>query len=298
MPGSDGSTLCDKLPLKGEIFSDSIEQYKTMQQQYDKLVAMLEENPELLDEILLLSDAMYELSNHAISRILGDSILYLNVLKQWYEVVRTPIAKYLLAEVYAYKNQFDQAETVLNEIPKLFAFKELELFEHDNYMKFYNFKKQLKLSERNWTQLTQEEIVYLQTIAESANGRSASMAKGVLCFFFDICYEDVMEEESGDNLQKDEIVENKSAALQKQNMKYELSLYPNPTSSEMTVTLNNSAIKIVTMEIYDLTGRKVRQQTVNQSFGILKMNELENGVYVLKVGLENGDIINKRIIKK
>jgi hypothetical protein len=272
-----------------------------MQAQYDKLVAQLDENPELLQEILVLSNAMYELSSHGIHRILHDSILYLNALKQWYEVVRTPIAKYLLAEVYTYENKFEQAEAVLHEIPKLFNFKELEIIEHENYMRFYNFKKQLQLSERNWEQLTQEEIAELTTIAEATNGRSASMAKGVLCFFFEICIEageagEIEEiEEIGKIGKTEKMGENLTSYI---SYPTSIEIYPNPTSSEMTVTLNNSALKIVTMEVFDLTGRKVYQQTVNQSYGTLKMNELADGIYILKVGLDNGDVVNRRIIKE
>jgi len=283
--------------------ADSIELYKAMQQQYDKLLAQLKDNPELLQEILTLSNAMRELSDHAISRILGDSILYLDALKQWYEVVRTPIAKYNLAEVYAYESKYDQAEAVLREIPDLFAFNETEMIEHNNYMQFYHFKKQLKLSERTWEELDETEIAQLQTIAETTKGRSASMAKGVLCFFFNICYEDEIEnfqplEGSGEASYHSEVIPPVGELMGVKTQTYNLILYPNPTESEMTVTTNNPAIKIVEMEIFDLFGKKIHQQTVSQSYGILQLNDLDKGVYILKVYLNQGDLIIRKIVKK
>ncbi|MCL2042075.1 MAG: T9SS type A sorting domain-containing protein [Bacteroidales bacterium] len=299
-PGPTSSTLCD-VTYRMEILSDSLEQYKSMQQQYDEWFAQLKDNPELLQELLALSDAMRELSDHAISRILGDSILYLESLKPWYKVVRTPVAKYSLAEVHFYERKYDQAEMVLNEIPNMFEYSESEMTEHNNYIRFYNFKKQLQLADRNWTQLDETEIVYLQTIAEATNGRSASMAQGVLCFFFDICYEDKIEEgeEGGEVIPptKNMATETQLSDNQIQNLDYELSLYPNPTSSEMTVTLNNPAVKIVAMELYDLFGKKVHQQTVNQSYGTLKMNELAQGVYILKVRLSLGEVVIRKVVK-
>jgi len=39
----------------------------------------------------------------------------------------------------------------------------------------------------------------------------------------------------------------------------------------MTVALNNSAVKIVEMAVYGLFGRKVHQQTVNQSYKTLPL---------------------------
>jgi hypothetical protein len=51
------------------------------------------------------------------------------------------------------------------------------------------------------------------------------------------------------------------------------------------------------MERYDLTGRKVHQQTVKQSYGTLKMNELAQGTYILKVYLEQGEPVVWRVVK-
>ena len=274
---------------------DSLEQYKMMQQQYDQLLTQLDENHEVIQELLVLSDAMRELSDHAISKILSDSILYVENLKQWYEAVRTPIAKYCLAEVYFSEKKYEQAENVLKEIPAMFVFNKLEIFEHENYMQFYNFKKQLQLSERNWMQLTESEIAHLQQIAEATNGRSAGMAKGVLCFFYDICYENEIEEESGEDTQKSIIAETQTADTQHQT--YEISVYPNPTRSEMTVTLNNPAVKIIKMEVYDIYGKNVSLQTVNNFYETLKMNKLAQGIYILKVQLDNGDVVIKKIVK-
>ncbi|MCL2042351.1 MAG: T9SS type A sorting domain-containing protein [Bacteroidales bacterium] len=168
-----------------------------------------------------------------------------------------------------------------------------------NYMRFYNFKKQLQLADRNWTQLDETEISYLQTITEATNGRSASMAQGVLCFFFDICYEDKIEE-GGEVIPptKNMTTETQLSDNQIQNLNYELSLYPNPTSSEITVTLNNPAVKIVEMAVYDIYGKNVSLQTVNQSYSTLKMSELAQGIYILKVWLDQGDVVMRKVVKQ
>ena len=156
----------------------------------------------------------------------------------------------------------------------------------------------MHLSERNWTQLNETEIAQLQTIAEATRGRSSGMAKGVLCFFYNICYEDEIEE-GGTFPPIGEPNEVKNAAIeQEQNLNYELFLYPNPTKSEMTVTLSNPSIKIIDMELFDVYGKKVHQQTVNQSYGTLKLKGLNNGIYILKVHLNQGDMVIRKVVKK
>ena len=289
----------------------TLEQYIAMQAQYDQLLAALGENPEILQQLLVLSDAMRELSDNAISGILHDSVIYVDVLKSWYEVVRTPIAKYWLAEVYASESNYEQSEAILRAIPPAFDFFEPELIEHDNYMQFHHFKKYMLLSGRNWTLLDESEIAQLQRIAEATKGRSAGMAKGALCFFFDICYEDEFEGEGQGEEEKaeGEKAEGKKAEGEKspsfggtegrqEGGLYELSIYPNPTPSEMMVSLNNPAVKIVRMEVYDMTSRKVHQQIVNQSSDTLRLNELERGVYILKVYLDQGDMVIRKVVKQ
>ena len=65
----------------------------------------------------------------------------------------------------------------------------------------------------------------------------------------------------------------------------------------MTVVLNNSVLKITEMELYDLTGRKVHQQTVNQSYGTVQLNDLAQGAYILKVYLDQGEVVTWRVVK-
>jgi hypothetical protein len=142
---------------------------------------------------------MMQLSNAALHALMTDSVEHLEELTQWYSIINTPIAKYSLAETNFALGNYAEAKNVLNEIPKTFEFGEKELIEHENYMKFYDFKQSLQLSDKTWADLTEGELFELQTIATVTNGRSATMARGVLCFFYGICLEDKEFEENGDN---------------------------------------------------------------------------------------------------
>jgi hypothetical protein len=74
-------------------------------------------------------------------------------------------------------------------------------------------------------------------------------------------------------------------------------IYPNPTNADMKVVLNDLTLKIVEMELYDYTGKKVHQQTVNQSSETLPMNDLATGAYILKVYLDQGDVVTWKVVK-
>jgi len=74
-------------------------------------------------------------------------------------------------------------------------------------------------------------------------------------------------------------------------------LYPNPTNGDMKVVLNDNTLKIVEMELYDYAGKKVQQQNVNQPTGTLQMNDLPTGTYILKVYLDQGDVVVWKVMK-
>ena len=69
----------------------------------------------------------------------------------------------------------------------------------------------------------------------------------------------------------------------------EFSIYPNPASD--VVNVNSSSVDVVSVEVYDILGKKVKE--VNN--GKVDVSNLVGGVYVLKVNTEEGSF-NKRII--
>jgi len=297
----------------------SINSYIEMQTQRDQLLNQFEANgygyilknyqsgvfpEELIMEALLfsgkiseLNDKMRELSDNSISNILGDSILNTNMLKAWYNVVRTPIAKYLLAETHFFTNDYELADAVLYSIPDMFVFSEKDYAEHANYMLFHNFKKQLQLSERDWSDLNESEISYLQRIADANTGRSSAMAQGVLCFFYQICYEleipktveipDLTPKFTKDE-QTEPIIVNESG----------LSIYPNPAQTEIIVSINKSDVYLKHIELYDSFGQMIIKKIINKSIEIIKIDNILDGIYVIKVYLNNNETIIQKFVKQ
>ncbi|MDR2835769.1 MAG: hypothetical protein LBV69_06160, partial [Bacteroidales bacterium] len=73
-----------------------------------------------------IGNQMYELSNGLIDKILNNSVLNTDDLKQVYETIRTPIAKYSLAETHFMLGEYDDAKSVLALIPNQFNFSKAE----------------------------------------------------------------------------------------------------------------------------------------------------------------------------
>ena len=108
----------------------------------------------------------------------------------------------------------------------------------------------------NWYALTPAQIAQLQTIAERNTGRASVMAKGVLCFFFGICYDDDLSvDDNADNQDNNSDAENRSAKAPQQGGETYLNVYPNPTDDILYVELSGAGIQSV--GLYDLQGRVV-----------------------------------------
>ena len=140
---------------------------------------------------------MSDIANDNIRSIIGEDTLDVNELKDWFLAVNETWSKYSLAET-RYLAGESNAQT-LQGISALLTTQE-ERDEYDNYMAFNALKESLSGAipgHTNWPSATEGQIASLQRIAEANTGRSSVMARGVLCFFFGICYVD--EEVTAEN---------------------------------------------------------------------------------------------------
>lgn len=71
----------------------------------------------------------------------------------------------------------------------------------------------------------------------------------------------------------------------------DFAVYPNPTKNNLT--LDDHGFSIKNVELFNILGKKVMTSTTNQ----LDLENLVNGIYLLKVNDEKGNIATKRIVK-
>lgn len=71
-----------------------------------------------------------------------------------------------------------------------------------------------------------------------------------------------------------------------------LNVYPNPVTSFMKI---ESALYFDRIEVYDLSGRKLRIHNLTDNYGIVYLGDLSNGIYRCKLIYENGEISDFKI---
>ena len=242
-----------------------------------------------------LSDSYYT----AVRTLMSDSLLALGTLEQWHTAAQ-PIA-----------DPYSLTETRFCEgYAELFA-ADVDDAEMANYAEFHAMKLALRVQNDNldnqdnsgtpfvnWYALTPAQIAQLQTIAERNTGRASVMAKGVLCFFHGICYEDDSlvddnDDTTGTRAKRVATDITDDAAL---------TVYPNPTDDLLFVELRGA--EIARVALYDLQGRMVTgtgphagapQQGTTAT---MNLRNVPAGVYLLRVTDADGKEYHQKIVKR
>ena len=264
------------------------------------------------------SDMDADIYYTAVRTLMSDTVLDLNELEQWHTAAQS-------ANCANYANigdPYSLTETRFMEgYAEIFA-GNAEDVEMANYAEFHAMKLSLANDNTdnqdnnnsqnsqnspmiNWYSLTESQIAQLQTIAERNTGRASVMAKGVLCFFHGICYEDDQLADVGAHAgtpqQGDDTTGTraKRSAMDTDN-DATLSVYPNPTDDVLFIELRGGA-GIANMALYDLQGRVVGTRFIASATGAsatVNIRDIPAGVYVLRVTDTEGKEYHQKIVRK
>ena len=247
-----------------------------------------------------LSDTYYE----SVRALMSDTALDLTALEQWHAAAQPIADPYSLTEtrfIEGYADPFvaDADDAEMANYAEFHAMK-LALRNNgagnDGTVETQNFASLQPGGHVNWYALTPAQIAQLQTIAERNTGRASVMAKGVLCFFFGICYEDGENATSETDPSAETRAKHTATDIADETA---LTVYPNPTDDLLFVELRGAGIANVAL--YDLQGRVVMgvcdmpQRTATAT---LDVKSLPAGVYVLRVKDANGNKYQQKIVRR
>ncbi|MCI4669910.1 MAG: T9SS type A sorting domain-containing protein, partial [Bacteroidia bacterium] len=77
----------------------------------------------------------------------------------------------------------------------------------------------------------------------------------------------------------------------------DLKIFPNPTDGKFSIELE-AAQSIKRIQLYDLYGKKVLDQLVNEKKQVSLVLDIGRGIYLLEVETSNGQRINTKMVKK
>ena len=80
----------------------------------------------------------------------------------------------------------------------------------------------------------------------------------------------------------------------------QVSLFPNPSSDNINLTATLAKTQNVKIMILNMSGKLLMQMTLNdvsQIDEIISIGELQNGVYLVKLEMENGSAFSEHFLK-
>ena len=78
---------------------------------------------------------------------------------------------------------------------------------------------------------------------------------------------------------------------------FNLSIYPNPTNGNFTVSMEDYKGDNYTMQVTDVSGKLVYSESINFSKSIISLNELNKGIYFVKVSDGINQVVKKIVIQ-
>jgi len=83
-----------------------------------------------------------------------------------------------------------------------------------------------------------------------------------------------------------------------ENNENQFTLFPNPNKGTFSILLKNPLIENWQLEVYDLLGKKVLMQNLNDSQTTIETNNLSKGFYNVKITSPENRSFNTKIIVK
>jgi hypothetical protein len=250
----------------------------------------------------------------AVRGLLADTVLDLSELEQWHTAAQPIADPYSLTEtrfMMGYSEPF-VADADDAELANYAEFHAMKLALRGQYDNTDNQDNNISPA-INWYALTDLQIAQLRTIAERNAGRASVMAKGILCFFHGICYEDEWAEvgqETGDTSETGDTMETraKHAAMVTDASDASLRVYPNPTGDLLSIEMDGAGI--VNVALYDLQGRPVgannhsplrtgaNDTPLPGTSATMDLHDIPAGVYILRVTATDGHEHHQKIVKR
>ncbi len=87
-------------------------------------------------------------------------------------------------------------------------------------------------------------------------------------------------------------------------VKYDITLYPNPTKGDLTIQLNLSQDEILSLDIFNIQGQKVLEILDENVFNSgthnlnVSLHGLESGIYFYSINSRNGNMVDKIIVNQ
>jgi hypothetical protein len=182
-------------------------------------------------------------------------------------------------------------------MPQFYGFEGKELLEHGYYMDLLDLHINLKQQNRNMFMLENDEIEFLETLADSSSGTAGTQARAILEFAYGYHYPHCIECNDSSGMKSHQIEGESVARL----YGIEINAQPNPANgwTEFSYILPDENAK-AEIHIYDVPGRLVDNIDVfgKQGHKLWDTRKIKPGLYFYVLQVGNISATGKIVISK
>ena len=259
---------------------------------YDAATVTAAENAS--QQLNAVGTEMYALSYSAVRTLMNDSLEDILAVRDWLDATPGLASRYLEAET---EFAMGGGNLPLADIANHIATSE-ERDEYDNYLAFNSLKESLHYGNGHvaWTAATDAQIGELIRIVDANTGRASLLAKNVLCFFFELCYDDDAELRALATTAIPPQAEPPALPEQRN-----IIVQPNPTDGILHIMATDR--EIARVEMTDMFGRITMVGTQNLAAPpspkyTVDLSSLPSGMYLLRVTLRDGTVRTEKVVKR
>ena len=76
-----------------------------------------------------------------------------------------------------------------------------------------------------------------------------------------------------------------------------ITVYPNPFTGQLNIKSEDNRSRIKEIKLLDIQANVVRKIELMESKYTMSTKHLSNGIYILEIRMENGNVVRKKVIK-
>ncbi len=145
---------------------------------------------------------------------------------------------------------------------------------------------------------TNDTMETFNASGDDATGGSGSVTYSIGQVFYTYIGESVYDVAQG--IQQGELSQTLDTTENSVEPKVEIFIFPNPTTDYVTINMEGFEFEsgLRSYQLYDIQGRFLKQNTINQNETQIDLNDLSSSIYILQVYVDNKILKTFKIIKK
>lgn len=161
-------------------------------------------------------------------------------------------------------------------------------------MLFFSFKGISQNTQTN----TNNIMETINTSGANATGSSGTVTYSIGQVFYTYIGQSVYNVAQG--IQHEELEKTLTTPENNVEPKTEIFIFPNPTTDYVTINMEGLEVENGprSYQLYDIQGRILKQNTINQSGTQINLTDLSSSIYILQVYLNNKVLKTFKILKK